>query len=116
MMERYDFALSHQGKMLGRVIWSFDADGDRHGRLEGEAAVVRHLEQTIAQAVQENWEAYPQPDTETVTDPLNSFYEMMIVLEYGGYDIPDEFYPYTPKGSAERDAQFEYGGEFFVCH
>ncbi|WP_304333715.1 hypothetical protein [Conchiformibius steedae] len=116
MMEQYSFLLAKNGKAIGRVRWFVDIDQHGYGRLEGDEPALVDLNQTIRMAVAEKWSAYLPPSSETVTDPLNSFYEMMIVLEYGGYDIPDEFYPYTPKGSAERDAQFADTGTFIICH
>ena len=107
-MKQYHFNLAQQGKIIGSITWFHDVEQEGRSRLEGDVAALNHLQATIARAVSEKWSGFLPPSQVRVSDPLNWFKEMMVVLEKGGYDIPEMFERYTPTGQIAESAKYAH--------
>lgn len=97
--EIYKFILVKDGKDLGKIVWTLENDEAGYtvgGRLDGDAAAVAALNEACAKAVAEKWKcATPTPDLrqEIIESPVDTWYEMLYVLEQAGFDTPAELLP-----------------------
>ena len=117
-LQKFEFPLSRNGQTLGIIKWQFGDDNKDVARLDGDALAVDALECAIAQGIREQWEGhYPRPLRVIVNNPVNSMYEMITVLEYAGFDMPDVLYAYTAtaqrklRQDIEYDEDDEWGGQ-----
>ena len=95
----YKFKLVQDGKDLGQIVWTLESDEAGYtvgGSLDGDAPALAALNRACNLAVAEKRKcATPTPDLrkETIESPVDTWYEMLYVLEQAGFDTPAELLP-----------------------
>lgn len=95
---KFDFVLSRQGKALGKIHF---AEGS--SKITGDAYAVAALETAIREAVAaRHIGRYPPPGMVIVDKAPAYDRELISVLEFGGFDVPEVLADYTADAEYER--------------
>lgn len=98
MSEKYTFPLARDGKTLGVLHWQEGSD-----KISGDAAAVTVFEEAIEGAIATKYmDSYPAPELVIIDARPIYIQEMISVLEFGGFDIPEVFADYTATAEYKR--------------
>lgn len=94
----FNFVLSRQGKALGKIHF---AEGS--GKITGDASAVAALETAIREAIADRHIGrYPSPGMVIIDKAPVYDRELISVLEFGGFDVPEVLADYTADAEYER--------------
>lgn len=95
---KFDFVLSRQGKVLGKIHFE-----EGSGKVTGDTTAVAALGVAIREAVAvRHIGRYPPPGMVIISETPAYDRELISVLEFGGFDIPEVLADYTADAEYER--------------
>jgi hypothetical protein len=98
MSEKYTFPLVRDGKTLGMLHWQEGSD-----QISGDAAAVAAFEEAIKRAIASNYRgSYPPPGLIIINARPAHMKEIISVLDFGRFAIPDCFADHTAAARAKR--------------
>lgn len=105
---QYTFALRRDNKELGVLCWQNGSD-----HITGDAVAVAAFEKAIRDAIAVRHEGnYPMPLWVVIDRRPTSVVEMITVLEFGGFAIPDVFAGSTAQAQRAHMQDDESDGLF----
>ena len=93
----FQFNLTRNGKEYGTIRWTAGNDA-----ITGDHDAVAALEEAIEKAIAARHSGYPMPGTITIEQRPQSVCEMILILEFGGFDMPECFVNMTSAADLKR--------------
>lgn len=95
---KFDFVLSRQEKVLGKIQFE-----EGSGKITGDASAVAALETAVHKAITaRHISRYPPPGLVIIDKAPAYSRELISVLEFGGFDIPEALAYDTADAEYER--------------
>ena len=99
--QTFSFPLQRDGETLGMIHWQ-----DGSAEISGDAAEVAAFEEAIQGAIATKYmDSYPAPGLVIIDARPTDIREMISVLDFGGFTIPDCFADYTAAARAKRASE-----------
>lgn len=96
-MKEYRFTLSRDGNPLGEIRWTPGTEVQY-----GDTAAIEAFNAALTAAIAARHNGYPMPQTVYVDSPVLHILSLILVLQFGGFDIPGAFADDTPEARLQK--------------